>query len=313
MDNIDFEVIIITYNQEDLILNALESVIKQTYKPSLISIFDDCSVDNTYQLLNEKVKEYPGNIKLHKNETNLGIFNNFNQAFTQASGEVICLLSGDDEYELDLLENYVKYIRSHCIDLNHSFWIIPNIRLLYPNEKVIDVYQSRYTDLSAFELILTGKVRSFEVGLSRSVANQSIIRTDCGYQADLLKSLLLTKIVDIHFADFFGYRYRISTGVTTNSNQKKILKSRCLILTCLLEEYESLFTLEERRLISYELALVHLKINPSILVYWQLLVLSVEVLQNKRNVYGYKRLFLNLIPMNWKMNIKSIFNKNQSL
>jgi glycosyltransferase involved in cell wall biosynthesis len=91
-------VLLLTFNQEDFIKEALNSLLLQTYHPLEIIIADDCSTDNTQDLIKEIITQYhgPHKIKLSFNEKNLGICANINKALDLCDGELIHLAAGDD-------------------------------------------------------------------------------------------------------------------------------------------------------------------------------------------------------------------------
>ena len=93
-----FSFLMITYNQEKYIEEAIHSALAQDYDALELVICDDCSTDRTFEIAQRVVAEYKGpfRIVLHRNTTNLGISGNFYQAFTLASGEWLFMAAGDD-------------------------------------------------------------------------------------------------------------------------------------------------------------------------------------------------------------------------
>ncbi|MHC5717956.1 MAG: glycosyltransferase family 2 protein, partial [Nostoc sp.] len=97
-------VIISAYNQESLIIEAIESVLRQIRLPDEILISDDASDDNTYEIANFYRTQYPHLIRLNRNVENLGIVKNFNKAVSLTSSEYISILNADDRYRSDFIE-----------------------------------------------------------------------------------------------------------------------------------------------------------------------------------------------------------------
>lgn len=91
-------VILLTFNQEKFIKDALNSILQQTYTPLEIIIADDDSNDNTRKIIQETINKYDGPhiIKLVFQEKNLGICENINTALNECNGELIHLAAGDD-------------------------------------------------------------------------------------------------------------------------------------------------------------------------------------------------------------------------
>lgn len=95
--NIDITTIIVSYNHEKYIQEAIESAIKQqgnfTHE---ILISDDCSTDKTQQIIKQYAEKYPNLIRNISNKKNIGISNNIKKCFDMANGKYIAILEGDD-------------------------------------------------------------------------------------------------------------------------------------------------------------------------------------------------------------------------
>jgi glycosyltransferase involved in cell wall biosynthesis len=84
-----------TYNGEKFIRKQLDSILNQSYKKLEIIICDDRSSDKTFEILEEYASKY-SNIKIYKNEQNLGYVKNFEKVISLCSGEYIALADQDD-------------------------------------------------------------------------------------------------------------------------------------------------------------------------------------------------------------------------
>lgn len=89
-------VMIVTYNQEDLISDTIESVLEQDYNNFEIVVSDDASTDGTANIIRDYVSRFPNVVRGIYNKKNLGITGNSNAAFFACEGELIALLGGDD-------------------------------------------------------------------------------------------------------------------------------------------------------------------------------------------------------------------------
>ena len=113
MSNIKFSIIIPTYNSESEIERALQSIRNQTFKNYEIIVIDDCSTDNTYEVL----KKY-NDIKLIKNTTNLKAGGARNRGLEVALGEYIIFLDADDYLaEKDTLQKINDVIGNERTDI----------------------------------------------------------------------------------------------------------------------------------------------------------------------------------------------------
>ena len=97
MDNPLVSYIMPCYQQEQFIAEALESVLKQTYRPLEIVVSDDCSTDRTFDMIEQACDQYDGPHKVivNRNRRNLGI-ENYNKLMEMASGQFIVQGHGDD-------------------------------------------------------------------------------------------------------------------------------------------------------------------------------------------------------------------------
>ena len=88
-------ILIPTYNRELFIGEAIESAINQKYKNLEIIIVDNCSKDNTNEIINNYLK-LDNRIIYYKNNENIGPVLNWNKCIDLASGEYVKILWSDD-------------------------------------------------------------------------------------------------------------------------------------------------------------------------------------------------------------------------
>lgn len=103
-------VIMPAYNGEKFIEESIKSIIAQTYCHWELIIVDDCSTDNTYNII-QTFKEK--RIKIFQNKTNLGIAATTNRAIEQSNGKYIALLDDDDISMADRIELQVRYMEKN--------------------------------------------------------------------------------------------------------------------------------------------------------------------------------------------------------
>lgn len=91
-------IILLTFNQESLVEESIDSLLNQTYSPLEIIISDDLSSDRTREKIRSKISQYhgPHEIKVIFNDTNVGLCQNINQAIEHCQGEFIFAAAGDD-------------------------------------------------------------------------------------------------------------------------------------------------------------------------------------------------------------------------
>jgi glycosyltransferase involved in cell wall biosynthesis len=97
IENPELSVILVCYNHEKYIRQAVESILMQRLNCIYeIIVADDFSSDNTLQILQEYIEQYPTLIKILPTEKNLGITKNYQRALKAANGNYIAILEGDD-------------------------------------------------------------------------------------------------------------------------------------------------------------------------------------------------------------------------
>lgn len=100
MDKYKVSVIIPVYNQEKLVIKAIESV--PTRDDIEILVIDDASTDNTYKNVQDYAnKHLDKNIIILSNSENKGVAYTVNKGYDNASGEYLVLLGSDDNFYTD--------------------------------------------------------------------------------------------------------------------------------------------------------------------------------------------------------------------
>ncbi len=105
-------VIIASYNYGRFLVEAIESVLRQTIPPDEILITDDCSSDDTWEIAESYREKFPNLIRTNKNSENLGIVRHFNHAVDQTTGDYICILGADNRLRSDYLERTSEILDS---------------------------------------------------------------------------------------------------------------------------------------------------------------------------------------------------------
>jgi glycosyltransferase involved in cell wall biosynthesis len=127
-----FSVIIPTYNRNYCILDAIESVLNQTFVSYELIIVDDASSDNTFEII-ENINDQ--RIKYVRNEVNKGQSASLNVGAGIAKGKYLAFLDSDDLWECNFLSSFILKINQlpniHCFYcwLNTEVGIYKNWRL----------------------------------------------------------------------------------------------------------------------------------------------------------------------------------------
>lgn len=107
-------VIITNFNYSKYLELSIESVINQTYKNIEIIIIDDCSSDDSINIISNYATKH-NNILTHYNPQNKGVIYSRNLGIDMASGDYICFLDADDYWDLTKIEKQINVIKDSDI------------------------------------------------------------------------------------------------------------------------------------------------------------------------------------------------------
>ncbi len=108
-----------SYNSVNFIGETINSVIAQTYENWEMIIVDDCSKDNSVELVQEYVDK-DNRIKLIQNKVNKGAAETRNEALKVAKGRFIAFLDSDDLWLPEKLEEQIFFMEKNSIAFSFS-------------------------------------------------------------------------------------------------------------------------------------------------------------------------------------------------
>ena len=113
-------IIIPNYNHAAYLEERLRSVAKQTYTNIEIMILDDCSTDNSREVIKEIIKEYDDvDIKLLFNTENSGgVFNQWQKGINAAAGDYVWICESDDFCDYDFLKHIVPHFADRSVNIS---------------------------------------------------------------------------------------------------------------------------------------------------------------------------------------------------
>lgn len=129
-------VILCTYNQEKYIAEAIESALMQVCdEPFEILIGDDCSQDDTREVIKYYYEKYPEIIRLVYPEHNLGATGNTLNLVQASKGDYLAFLDGDDAWlSADILQKQVNVFRKEN-----------NVGMVVARAKIWNQQQQKFT------------------------------------------------------------------------------------------------------------------------------------------------------------------------
>ena len=111
-----------TYNGERFLSKQLDSLLAQSCKNIEVIAVDDCSTDNTWNILQDYARK-DQRLKPFKNEHNLGHTLNFEKAINLCTGEYIALSDQDDIWEADKIASLIENVDDAALIYHDSDFI----------------------------------------------------------------------------------------------------------------------------------------------------------------------------------------------
>lgn len=105
-------VILPAYNAAPYIAQAIDSILKQTFKDFELIIVDNCSTDKTWHIIQSYVTK-DNRIRAYQNDENLGVAGNRNQGINLAEGKYVAWQDADDISYPQRLEKQYHFMEAN--------------------------------------------------------------------------------------------------------------------------------------------------------------------------------------------------------
>lgn len=154
-------VLMITYNHEKYIAQAIDSVLMQkTNFDYEIVIGEDCSTDRTREIVLEYKAKHPDKIKLLLQKKNVGMMQNFIDTLNTCTGKYIALLEGDDYWT----DQYKLQKQVEILEKNDKARICYNPVNVIKNGQIVEVFPSDNLAIISFnDLIIKNTIPTCSV------------------------------------------------------------------------------------------------------------------------------------------------------
>ena len=131
-------IIVPCYNHQEFVGDCLESIIGQSYCNIEVLVVDDCSNDDSYEIIEsfrERLEQRFETVYLKRNEKNIGLVKNLNRLVKQSNGKYIKIIASDDMLLPYAIEQMVLFAEER-----------PNTNVFYSNAFYINRHH-KYADL----------------------------------------------------------------------------------------------------------------------------------------------------------------------
>ena len=112
----DIDILLPTYNGEKYLREQIETILNQTYKGIRLIISDDCSNDNTLQILKEYEKK-DWRVKVYKQDKNLGVVKNIEFLLNKVENKYYMLSDQDDVWLPEKVQKTMEKLIHENADL----------------------------------------------------------------------------------------------------------------------------------------------------------------------------------------------------
>lgn len=133
-------ILVCSYNSQKYIIDCLNSIYHQNYTNLELIISDDCSTDNTFEIIKNWVSIHSYRFKnciIKKNELNLGISKNYNSIIKLANGRFVKIFAADDILLENAICKEVEYLLKYDnYDIVYGNCIIIGSSDKYPIDKI---------------------------------------------------------------------------------------------------------------------------------------------------------------------------------
>ena len=217
-----------TYNRSDLLDNAIRSVLNQSYKFFEIIISNNNSSDDTKAVLSKYDDE---RIKIYNQNKNIGVVNNWNFCLKKSKGDYFIMLSDDDEFEVDCIENLLKGFVSDKISISLGYAQIINTKKLKKSKlnttNDFDIINGNLfvKKCLKYNLVAYPSALMFNADLAKEIGNYPNVGTSTDFALAInLASSSLVSIINSYVCKYRVHEESISRTIKSINNYELFLE-----------------------------------------------------------------------------------------
>ena len=256
-----FSIIIPVYNTKVTLRRTLASVLNQSYDNIEVIIVDDCSTDNSYEIL-KAYEVRDKRIKLFHHEKNSGSLVTRLTGMRQAKGQYILFLDSDDWLELEACQVLFDELNKNPVDILEFGYINEPFGKKNPMPKIKTKFLKAIFSISA--------KKRYPVTFWNKAYSREVLQRMLPYTKEFYCTMLEDGYFTILFLTFYKTFYRINkylhhynsgTGITTQKNYTEekicqILDSYNIAFTKIYEflrEKNATYTIAFKNFVYYEI------------------------------------------------------------
>lgn len=227
-------IVLPTYNGEEYIKNSIDSILNQTYTNWELIIVNDCSKDNTAQIIQEYANK-DSRIKVITNETNKKLPASLNIGFEKATGDYYTWTSDDNEYYPQAIEKMVNFLEN-----NKDFGMVYARENVEENGVLQDYIwcDQPTTPETLLKLCVPGACFCYRSNVAKTIGKYDencFLNEDHDYWLRILQQFNIYNLKDVL------YLYRLTNSNLTSTNKDKIRAGKIKLLRKYREIYANIF------------------------------------------------------------------------
>lgn len=239
-------VLMVSFNHEPYIEEALQSILNQTVPPFEVVLVDDASTDGTWSIVEKFAPRFGPRMRAFRNESNIGLSQNIAKVKSLFKGNVISWCSGDDMLNSRTIELVNQaYEASGANPEDEKMLVVTNSEILWPDGHLTLWNNLIERDLGLIKTRLRGSLSCRSVGLSKSLflsvrSEAEILNElpDCGLLADFIKGFEeIISASKVMYIDYAAGVYRYGVGVNSTAARKDIAIQKISALNHVIEKY----------------------------------------------------------------------------
>ncbi|MCX5811624.1 MAG: glycosyltransferase [Proteobacteria bacterium] len=232
-------VIMPCYDQAQYISESIEGVLQQTYNDFELIIVDDCSNDDSLDII-KKYENMDKRIVVIHHEMNKGVGASRNDAMAVSGGEYIAFCDSDDIWKKNKLDIQLAFLeKNQQIGLIHSDSIIINEKSEPTGERFSSIYQKGVKlsgDLFE-ELCVTNFINIATVVMRQKCLEDAVrFEEDLGSVEDWVYWVRVARKNTIYYIDDVLAKYRVHSR-STRLNRSNVTTKRIRGYKLILETY----------------------------------------------------------------------------
>jgi len=232
--------VILSYNQEQYIEDALNGALAQTYEPLHILVSDDASLDKTVEKARAIANKYTGphRVTIRKNLCNLGLIRHLNHVLSFKLADFIVLAAGDDISLPYRTETQMKSLMAmeRPLLVHSDAFAVENdgtiIKIIYPGMAAISDDMQQIATSLAMHIGATAAIHSDIHRIFGPI-------TDSNVYEDLIMGFRASLLRRIAYINEPLIKYRLGIGISSTLCQhgfgfsKRRSTNQSLLLSCL--------------------------------------------------------------------------------